>query len=271
MPPSPPDRPDAAARDAVFADLNVARWLTSWWFVLRFGARVLVLAASPSSYRRSQRQLIVRTVYLATWPMLPAFVLLSAIFGLVVIRIVLTTALSYGLTQYALDVLVRTLVLELIPLSAALYVAVRYSLAEGEMIRMMRTEGRFKELLRAGQDPTRDIVLPKVIAGQFAVVALTVVSGVIILLLTYPSIYGFATWGLPAFTRGVGQVLDPLTILILLMKTFLMSLAVAVIPMVTTMRDVKGGSRAHAELVRLARLLSAMLLIEIAALVASYY
>ncbi len=248
------------------------RWLIGWWYVIRFGARVLVLAASPSSYRRSQRTLILRTIYLATKPMLLGFTLLTAIFGLVIIRIVQTTALSYGLTQYTLDVLIRTLVLELIPLSAALYVAVRYSLREGEMIRMMRAEGRFKEMLRAGHDPTRDLVLPRVIAGQFAVVSLTVVSGVVVMLLTYPSIYGFAGWGLPAFTRGVGQVLDPLTMLILLTKTFFMSLAVAIIPMVTTAHDASaGGSRAHAELVRLARLLSVMLLIEIAALVGSYH
>ncbi|WP_418318611.1 MlaE family ABC transporter permease [Piscinibacter sakaiensis] len=269
---SPPARRQPVPKRFDVAGLTLGRWLLGWWYVLRFGARVLVLAASPSTYRRCQRRLILHNVYLATWPMLPGFALLTAIFGLVVIRIVLTTALTYGLTQYALDVLVRTLVLELIPLSAALYVAVRYSLAEGEMIRMLRAEGRFKEMLRAGRDPTRDIVLPKVIAGQFAVVSLTVVSGVVVLLLTYLSLYGFATWGLEGFTRGVGQVLDPLTILILLMKTFFMSLAVALIPMVTTALDVaQGGSRAHAELVRLARLLTVMLLIEIAALVGSYY
>lgn len=239
---------------------------------MRIGARVLVLAVSPSSYRRSQRQLILRSIYLATRPMLPGFTLLTAIFALVVIRIVLAAALSYGLTRFALDVLVRTLVLELIPLSAALYVAVRYSLAEGESIRMMRSEGRFKVMLAAGKDPTRDVVLPRVIAGQFAVVALTVVSGMVVLVLTYFSLYGFATWGFAGFTRSVGQVIDPVTLLILAMKTFFMSLAVAIIPMVATTRDHDDqGSRAHAELIRLARLLSVMLMIEIAALVGSYH
>ena len=251
---------------------TLGRWSRGWWLVLRMGARVMVLAISPSTYRPNQRQLILRGCYLATRPMLPGFTLLTAIFALVVIRIVLAAALTYGLTRFAFDVLVRTLVLELIPLSAALYVAVRYSLAEGEMIRMMRTAGQFKALLAQGRDPTRDIVVPRVLAGQFAVVALTAVSGLVVLLLTYLSLYGFVTWGFAGFTRGVGQVIDPATLLILAMKTFFMSLAVAVIPMVATSIDSEDqGSRAHADLVRLARLLAVMLLIEIVALVGSYH
>lgn len=250
----------------------LAAWLLGWWQVLDFGAKILVLGASPSSYRAGQRRIMLRGLYRATWPMLPGFTLLTAIFGLVVIQIVLSAALSYGLTRYALAVLVRTLVIELIPLSAALYVAVRYSLTHGEVIRMMRQEGRFGELRRAGRDPLRDIVLPRVLAGQFAVVALALVSGIVMMVLTYVSLHGFATWGLKDFTRAVGQVLDPLTLMMLGFKTFFMSLAVAVIPMVTTARDLdKGGGRAHSELVRLARLLFVILAIEIASLVGSYY
>ncbi len=268
-----PERPSAyPATPGIGLWQMLSRWSHGWWLVLRMGARVLVLAVSPSTYRPVQRRLILRTTYLATRPLLPGFTLLTAVFALVVIRIVLTAALSYGLTRFALDVLVRTLVLELIPLSAALFVAVRYSLAEGEMIRLMRSEGSFKTLLAQGKDPIRDIVMPRVFAGQFAVVALTAVSGLIVLVLTYLSLYGFVTWAFEGFTRGVGQVINPVTLLILAMKTFFMSLAVAIIPMVATASDHdEQGSRAHAELIRLARLLSVMLLIEIAALVGSYH
>lgn len=266
MPSLPDHRWPLAALHAVGA------WLLGWWQVLDFGAKVLVLAASPSSYRASQRQVMLHGIYRATRPMLPGFTLLIALFALVVIRIVLTAAFSYGLTRVALAVLVRTLVLELIPLTAALYVAVRYSLTHGELVRMMRAEGRFKELRKAGRDPIRDLVLPRVIAGQFAVVTLAIVSAIVVLLLTYLSLYGFATWGLRDFTRAVGQVLDPLTLMVLVSKTFFMSLAVAIIPMVTTATDIaSGGGRAHSELVRLARLLIVILAIEIAALVGSYY
>lgn len=274
MPPPAP-LPSALDADPTGWARALARWCAGWWQVIHFGAQILVLAVTPSSYRARQRTIIRRSIYLAARPMLPGFTLLTALAGLVIIRIVLATALSYGLSRYALDVLVRTLVLELIPLSAALFVAVRYSLAEGELVRVMRSRGEFESALRAGADPTRDLVLPRVLAGQFGVVALTAVSSLVILVITYVSLYGFAGWGFAGFTRGVGQVIDPVTMLILAMKTFFMSLAVAVIPMVATARDMAAGTdssgRTHAELSRLARLLSVILLIEVVSLIGNYH
>ena len=93
-----------------------------------------------------------------------------------------------------------------------------------------------------------------------------------VLVLAYLSLYGFATWGFQDFTRAVGQVLDPITLVMLALKTFLMSLAVAIVPMVSTVDDVSGrDGRGHSDLAQLARLLFLILAIEILALVASYY
>ena len=251
-------------------------WWGGWWQVIHFGAQILVLALSPSSYRRAQRVVITSSVYLATRPMLPGFTVLAALVGVVVIRIVLATSLSYGLSRYALDVLVRTLVLELIPLSAALFVALRYSLAAGEGIRAMRLRGQFEAGLSAGLDPTRDVVLPRALAGMFAVITLALVSSVITLVLAYLSLYGFYSWGLQGFARTVGQVFNPVIVLIFSLKTLFFSLAVAIIPMVPTPRqsaDVTShaGGRTHADLSLLARLLTVILLIEVGSLVGNYY
>jgi phospholipid/cholesterol/gamma-HCH transport system permease protein len=247
------------------------RWCRGWWQVTHFGAQVAVLALAPSSYRRAQRAVLVRSIYLATWPLLPGFTVLAALIGLVIIRIVLATSLSYGLTRYALDVLVRTLVLELIPLSAAMFVAVRYSLRAGEEIRAMRLQGKFEALLATGFDPTRDVVLPRALAGIFAVITLAAVSGALTLALTYLSLYGFSAWGLGAFTRTVGQVFDPVIVLIFVLKTVFLSLGVSIIPMVPLPYEGQGAAaRASADLALLARLLAVILLIEVGSLVGNY-
>ncbi|MDH5539582.1 MAG: ABC transporter permease [Rhizobacter sp.] len=247
-------------------------WSRGWWQVIRFGAQVLVLAMSPSSYRSSQRPRIVQSIYQATMPMLTGFVVLSAIAGLVIIRIVLATALSYGLSRYALDVLVRTLVLELIPLSAAMFAALRYAMPAGEQVRKMRMQGLFNTQLAAGLDPMRDTVLPRALAGMFAVITLAALSSATTLVLTYISVYGFSSWGLAGFTRTVGQVFNPVIVLIFGMKTFFLSMAVAIIPMVPTPREAGiGFGWAHAEVVRVARLLAVVLLIEMLSLVGNYY
>ena len=118
----------------------------------------------------------------------------------------------------------------------------------------------------------RDAVLPRVTAGVFAVVTLATVSGVVTLALTYLSVYGFSTWGLAGFTRGVGQVFDPIITLIFILKTLCFSLAVTIVPMVTTPREIAAGATlANADLTRLARLLAVILLVEVGSLVGNYY
>lgn len=248
----------------------VRAWWRGWRQVVHFGAQILVLALSSSSWRRAQRMRMLHEAYRATLPMLPYFTIVSALVALIIIRIVLATALSYGLTRYALDVLVRTLVLELIPLSAALFAALRYAMPSGEAVRAMRLRGDFERLLAAGHDPTRDTVLPRAAAAVFAVATLAAVSGAITLVLAYLSLYGFSSWGLGAFTRTVGHVFNPVIVLIFCLKTLFLSLAVAIVPMVPTPGD-HAGDAAQAEITRLARLLAVVLLVEMVSLVGNYY
>jgi len=43
-------------------------WSGGWAQIVHFSAQILVLALSPSSYRRSQRGMLVRSIYRATRP-----------------------------------------------------------------------------------------------------------------------------------------------------------------------------------------------------------
>ncbi len=249
-----------------------AAWVHGWWQIVFVGAQIVVLAASPSSYHAAQRRAMSNYLIAATATQLPGFAALSALISLIVIRIVVATTLSYGLSQYALELLVRTLVLELLPLSVALFVAVRLTMPQGQLVRNMRKNGELDALWRAGGDPTRDALLPRVGAGVFAVVLLAAVSCVVALILTYITVYGFSTWGLPGYTRSVGQVFNPVVTLIFCIKTALFSLAVSIIPIVFTPQTDTGDAHgANAEVKVLARLFSVLLMIEALSLVGNYY
>lgn len=247
-------------------------WLLGWWQLVELGARLAVLALSPSSYRREQRPLLRQACYRGTVPLLLPFGLISAIAAQIIIRIVLATAASYGLSRYALDVLIRTLVLELIPLSAVLFTAVRTTMPAGARLRRLRQQGLFKAQLARGLDPLRDQVLPQALAGMFAAITLTLLASLLALLLTYLSVYGFGGWGLPGFTRSVGQVFTPVIVLIFAIKTLLLSLAVAIIPMLPAPRErTLDARRGSGDIGRLARLLAVVLAVELLSLVGNYY
>src|SRR5262245_57219217 len=144
------------------------RWLAGWWRILFFGASLLVLAGSPSSWRQETRRALLRHIYVDTAPILWWFTTLCALLTLVITRIVVVTALSYGLSQYALEMVIRVLVLELIPLTAALFVALRCTIPNGAALAEMRRSGEFERLRRAGHDPVLTEALPRALAGIHA-------------------------------------------------------------------------------------------------------
>ena len=246
-------------------------WSVSWWHVVRVGALILVLALSPSTYSRANRAALARHLYVGTAPMLPWFAMLAALISVVLIRIVIVTAQSYGLSQYALEMMVRVLVLELIPLAAALFVALRNTVPSGAELIRMHARGEFEALHGTGTDPLRHELLPRVIAGIFAVLMLAAVSCLIAMVLAYLAVYGFTLAGLPGFTHTLGHIFNPGVTLIFALKTLFFSFAVALIPVAAFLRGRTVTQRASPELDSLVRLFAAILLIEAVSLMGNYY
>lgn len=260
--------------DGVAADLGRAalKWLAGWWRLIHFGAELLVLALSPAVWRGANRTALARHVYLATAPVLPWFTALSALISLVVIRIVIVTALGYGLTRYALEMVVRVLVLELIPLAAAMFVAIRITLPHAVEVAALRARGEFDAPARQGADPLLREVLPRVASGVFSVLMLAAVSCAVTLVLAYLSVYGFTTGGFAGYTHTVGRIFGPGVALIFALKTFFFALTVAVVPIASVLHEpARARTRASAELQGLVRMFVLLLLIEAASLVGNYY
>ena len=246
-------------------------WGASWWRVFHFGALALVMAFSPATYDKENRSVTAKQIYFTAWQILPWFTLLSALLSVVLIRIVVVTALSYGLSQYALAMVMRVLVLELIPLFAALFVALRSGAAINTEVTLMHIRGDFDAQRRAGVDPLRRELVPRVIGSAVSVVALAAVSGVVALVLAYIGVYGFSPWGLAGYTRTVGQVFDLQVTMGLALKTLLFGLAVAVIPITASLEMPREVRLAPVAVLRgMVRLFLVLVLLEGASLAVKY-
>lgn len=250
-----------------------SRALGSWWYMIHLGAIALVVAFSPSTYQGDYRGAASRHIYSSTWQVLPWFTALSALISLVLIRIVVITAVSYGLSQYALEMMVRVLVLELIPLSAALFVTLRAGLtfhansAPVTLALPADTQARRRIDLEHAR---RDLV-PQVIANVFSVLTLAIVSSVLVLILAYLNVYGLTPWGLVYYTRTVGRIFDPIVTLGFGLKTILFGLAVAVIPAAALLENRRrAGSVSSAMPPGTMRLLWVLFLIEAGSLAVKY-
>ena len=251
---------------------SALHWLVQWWRLAHLGAVLLLLALTPSSYKRADALVLARHVYDSTAPIMTSFTVLCALISLVLTRIVTTTALSYGLSQYALQVVIRVLVLELIPLTAALFVALRCTIPDGAELAELKARGDMDELRRQGINPIARQVLPRVMAGIVSTVTLAVLSCVVALLVAYVTIYGFNLAGFAGYTRLFGQVFTPAVTLIFILKTLLFSLAVSLIPMASALYgSAVSSTRTSAEMRSLVRMFAIVLLVEVLSLVGNYY
>ncbi|NVD72680.1 ABC transporter permease [Duganella sp. BJB488] len=242
-------------------------WLNSWWRLLQFAARMLSLAFAPASYRGANLNLLARRIVRDTAPNLAWYGVLSALVSLVLIRIVVVTSQSYGLSRFALEMVVRVLVLELIPLTAAAFVALRTTLPEALEYSQSRSNAANTSDAELHQE-----FFPRVASGVFAVWMLAAVSCVTTLILAYLSLYGFTPWALPGYTRVVGQVFNPAVALILVLKIVFFSFAVGLIPMASSYYfGASYRAKVTHGLYDMVRLFAVMLLIEIASLMGNYY
>ena len=250
----------------------VLRWSAQWIYIARLAAQIMAWALSPGSYPRALRPVMARHLYQSAGPSLLWYVLMFGFFSLVLVRIVVVSAASYGLSRYALEMVVRVLVLELLPLAAALFVALRCAIPYGSEVSAMRAQGGFDALAARGIDPMRQEVLPRVVAGVFAVWLCTALSAVLTLVVSYLVVYGFTPFGWAPYTRTVGQVFAPAVTLVFVVKTLLFSLAVAVVPMAAaTQTQAQAASGGGAEIQGLVRMFMLLLLFEALSLLGNYY
>jgi phospholipid/cholesterol/gamma-HCH transport system permease protein len=238
-------------------------WADDWRRLAQSAAALLVLAFSPSSYRGAKRRAVARHLVLGVGLNLAGFCALVALLALVLTRIVVGTAAGLGLSQFSIEMLVRVLVLELIPLAAALFVALRLALPEGgELVALRRHPvGAQPDLAFLQRE-----VLPRSLACAFQLLLLVTASSIIAAVLAYLAVHGGSTAGIAGFNRTVGRTLAPATAMVFALKTLLYAAVVSLVPLAAALRREGAGT----ELGALTRLFSLLLLIQIAALIGNY-
>jgi phospholipid/cholesterol/gamma-HCH transport system permease protein len=244
----------------------------SWRRILRFAGFATVALLSPSTYRPATRELAVRQIYYTAWQVLPGYLLFSSLLTLVIIEIVFSSARQYGLAQYSLELVLRVLVLELIPLLTALFVALRSGAAIGAEIALMCVGGQMEDQEEAGASPLHEELVPRIAGAALSVASLTTLSCALAVALTYLVMYGFSESGLPEFTRIVADVFDGVILAGFVLKCLTFGLAVALIPVATGLEAERGNLRSvpSAVLGGLVKLFFVIVVIEILSLMVKY-
>ncbi|UFS57261.1 ABC transporter permease [Comamonadaceae bacterium M7527] len=247
------DAPPTASALGLWAQL--AAWLRQAFLFWAFAAQLTVVMLSARSYTRSAGLQVMQQIVSASAVLVPGFMVFSALMSVVLVRIVLAAADELGVSQFALNLLIRTLVLELLPLVAAGFVALRYSLPAANA--WARHPGR-----KTAQD-----LASCSIASVFAVLLLALSSAVMASVIAYVSVYGLSFWGLASFNALMAQIVTPTVMLVLVVKTVCSAVAVAVVPLGAVLMH----QTQRSDLGVFARLVALLLLIELLSLLGNYY
>src|ERR1700682_4544874 len=246
-------------------------WFRGWGIAARFAFAVAVAAVAPSSYTPRMLTIATRQVYFTAWQALAGFTLFSALFTVLTVEITVRAARGFGLEGYALELVFRALVLEMLPLLTALLVALRSGAAISTEVALMRISGELEAMRKEDIDPLEREFLPRVLATAASLVSLTVVSCTVALVAAYVSMYGLTPWGFDEYTRVVAQVFSPAALSGFTLRCVAFGVAVAVIPIaagVDATHDLK--SAPVAVMGGMVRLFFALGLIEAVSLAVKY-
>lgn len=205
-------------------------WFRAWGRAALFGAAAAAAALSLSAYTPRTRALAMRQIYFNAWHILPGFTVFAALLGLVVCQITISLARDYGLAQFALELVFRAVVLELVPLLTAFYVALRSGAAIVTEVAMMRVSGELDALFDAHIDPYEREFVPRIAAAAVSVFALTIVSCTVVMLVAYLVTYGANISGFAEYSRTAARVFGPGPLAGLAVKCLAFGVSVAVIP-----------------------------------------
>ena len=244
---------------------------TAWGRAALFAFAAAAAALSPSAYTARTRALAMRHVYFNAWHVLPRFTLFMSLASLVVIAITITLAREYGLAQFALELVFGAVVLELIPLLTAFYVALRSGAAIVTEVAMMRMSGELDHLLEAHVDPYEREFVPRIAAAAVSVFALTIVSCTVVMFIAYLVAYGANPSGFAEYSRTVARVFGPGALTGLMVKCFAFGAVVAVIPIAAGLDATRDPESApHAVMGGMVRLFVALAFIELLSLAVKY-
>jgi phospholipid/cholesterol/gamma-HCH transport system permease protein len=249
----------------------VVGWFRAWGHVGRFALAAFAAAFSRATYTPLTRAAALQQVYVTAWQPLTGFLLFSTLLSLVATQVTINVARGYGLAGYALELVFRVLVLELIPFVTALMVALRSGSAINTEVALMHASGALEAMRDARVDPMKREFVPRVVATALSVLSLTVLGCAIALALAYLVTYGFSPWGFQEYTRTIAAVFDLPILAGFVLKCTAFGVAVAAIPIAAGLQashDLK--SAPVAVMGGMVRLVLALALIQIVSVAVKY-
>ena len=148
---------------------------------LTFAGHVFLRMFRRKTYSSAMRQVLVNQIYFTSVQILPAFLLISTLFGSLFVGIVFQLLKELGLTEYIGHVLMGLIVTELSPFLTVLLITLRSSSAISAEMAVMKVNREMKTLEMFRIDIIDYLLAPRVINGLVSMVLLSSLFSIVLM------------------------------------------------------------------------------------------
>lgn len=250
---------------------KVAGWFTVAYGMAVFLGRAGLLLLDRATWNRATFDVVVKQVYFTAVQILYAFLGYALVISWLIISIILSTARDFGLAEFASEMTIRVLVLELLPFLTALFIALRSGSAINTEVALMQVSNELDALAHCKVPPMQFEFLPRLIGGVISVVTLSGLAGLLALLMGYLAIYGLTPAGFDPYTQTIAKIFDFQIVAGLVAKCALFGLAVTLIPVTAGLETPKKLFMVPVSVLRgMMRVFLAIVAIEVVSLALKY-
>lgn len=146
-----------------------------------FSARVFLRIFQRQTYSSATREVLLNQIYFTSVQILPVFLLVSVIFGSLLIGIVFTALKELGLTEFIGHVLMGLIVTELAPFLTVLLITLRSASAINTEMAVMKVNQEIKTLQTFRIDVIDYLLAPRVVNGIISIVLLSSLCSIVLL------------------------------------------------------------------------------------------
>src|SRR5512139_2898542 len=204
---------------------KVVGWFTVAYGMFAFLAQAGLLLLDRTTWNRATFDVVIKQVYFTAVQILHVFLGYALVISWLILTIILSTARDFGLTEFASEMTIRVLVLELLPFLTALFIALRSGSAINTEVALIQVNNELDALAHCKVPPMQFEFLPRLIGGVISVTTLAGLAGLLALLLAYLSIYGSTMAGFEHFTQTIAKVFNFRIMTGLIVKCALFGLA----------------------------------------------
>ncbi len=148
---------------------------------LKFTSICLFHIVQLKSYNPAMRMVLTKQIYFTAVGIIPLFTMMAAIFGSVIIGVVIALATQYGLADKIGSIIITFVIDEFAPFFTAILISLRSGTAVNTEIAVMKVNQELNTLKEYKIDIIDYLFLPRIISGMISVTSLSILFAIIML------------------------------------------------------------------------------------------